>query len=201
MALAVGAGLTLAGMPACAQDPASEAQGVTYQLINVNSGKVADVAGSSVTAGAQVFQYTYHGTKNQQWKVLPVDGGYWEIANVNSAQALTVVDTPTANGAKCAQEPYTALPSQQWALQNVGDGTFWIINRGSGQYLEVAGSATAEAGTIDQWPRSGYPNQQWSMMPVDVVIAGTQADPAAHAPVHPKPKAKKTKRGTHSAPA
>ena len=191
---------SLAPLPARAQDPASEAQGVTYQLINVNSGKVADVAGSSVQPGAQVFQFTYHGTKNQKWRVLPIEGGYWELANVNSGQALTVSENSTTSGAKCVQEPYTALASQQWALQNTGDGTFWIINRGSGQYLEVAGSAKDEAGTIDQWTRNGYPNQQWMMMPIDVIIAGAPASPAGGASSLAKPKKIKHPSKIHAAP-
>ena len=50
-----------------------DAGGFWYQLVNVGSGKVADVSGVSVSDGARIQQYSSWGGANQQWRFSPVN--------------------------------------------------------------------------------------------------------------------------------
>ena len=46
--------------------------GFWYKIVNVGSGKVADVEGVSTANGANVHQYAYWGAGNQQWRFTAV---------------------------------------------------------------------------------------------------------------------------------
>ncbi len=51
----------------------SDSGGYWYQLINVGSGKVADVMGVSNADGARIYQYPYWSGLNQQWRFVRVN--------------------------------------------------------------------------------------------------------------------------------
>jgi len=88
--------------------------GVTYAIVNSNSGKVADVSGASTAPDTPVFQYPYHATTNQQWTAYSVGKGFWEFANVNSGMCLSVGGDFVSLGDAVVQTPYIGKPEQQW---------------------------------------------------------------------------------------
>lgn len=61
-----------------------------YEISNVNSGKLLDVAGGSTAPGGGVIQYHDGNTANQRWRLTPTGDGYFTIYNVNSSLVLSM---------------------------------------------------------------------------------------------------------------
>jgi hypothetical protein len=153
-----------------------------YILVNRNSGKVMEVADSSLSDGANVDQNTYTNGLNQQWDIIPFtpaggDMSYYDITAAHSGMAADLNNFSYANGANIQQ--WTNYPglNQQWFFQYVSNGWFYVRNRWSGKYLDVYGSSTANGGNIDQWSGNGGLNQQWRLIPAGNPV--TFALPAA----------------------
>jgi len=147
-----------------------------YVLVNRNSGKVMEVAGGSLTAGANVQQGTNTGTTYQQWNVTPVnsrvggDFSYFKIAAVSSGMVADVLNFSLANGGNIDAWSDVNNLNQQWYLEYVQDGWFYIRSRYSAKCLEVANASLASGGNIQQWDKDGGTNQQWRFLPVGAPV-------------------------------
>ncbi|MFY9153842.1 MAG: RICIN domain-containing protein [Prolixibacteraceae bacterium] len=147
-----------------------------YILINRNSGKVMEVSGGSITAGANVQQANYAGAAYQQWNVTPVDartGGdfsYFSIKAVNSGKSLDVYNWSLDNGGNMAIWDDTNGANQQWYLEYAEDGWFYIRSRHSALCLDVLNASNANAANIIQWEKNGKMNQQWRLIPVSAAV-------------------------------
>ena len=129
---------------------------------------LADVSGGSTAPGAGVLQWTWNGGHNQQWYLLPTDGGFAEIVNRNSGQCLAAPGYGA--GQQLIQTPCTGGPLQQWYLdiypgQSIQGQTEAIWNRATGLYADVSGASTSAGASIDQWYYNGNWNQQWYFGP------------------------------------
>ncbi len=91
----------------------------TYQIIAVHSGKCLDVAGASMNDGANVIQYTWHGSDNQRWKVIPAGGDYYQIQSVQSNKSLDVAGASVQDGANVIQFSWHNGDNQMWRLEEV----------------------------------------------------------------------------------
>ncbi len=165
-----------------------------YVLVNRNSGKVMEVAGGSVTTGANVRQNSViAGATFQQWNVTPVDsriGGdfsYFTITAVHSGKSLDILNWSLYNGGNILVWDDAKGANQQWYLEYAGDGWFYIRSRHSAKCIEVANASTANEANIYQWGKDGDYNQQWRFIPVDAPVefvkpgvpAGLMASPNA----------------------
>jgi len=88
-----------------------------FTIMNVNSGKYADVPSSSTTAGTAIDQYKGLGEDRQYWSITTAGTNTYKIINKVSGLALT--QSASTNGTIITQQPYTATTSQQWALNNI----------------------------------------------------------------------------------
>jgi Ricin-type beta-trefoil lectin domain-like len=117
-----------------------------------------DVSGGSMTAGADVIQWTLNGGTNQQWILRQRAGGYW-IVNVKSGLCL-------------ATDGVAGDSVFQWFCSDTDGGVLWgtgltvnnaigysIQNKGSGLYLDVRGSSRSAGAAIDTWYWNGGDNQ------------------------------------------
>ena len=126
----------------------------TYELANLNSGKVAESSGSSAANGASLYQAANIGAYNQLWKVQGVGHGQYVIENLDSSLAAMEVSGSSRNdGARVDQCAYT--PEQDLAKGGTasasGDG-------GAGG----EGAAQAFDGNIDtKWYDSGGGGKGW----------------------------------------
>jgi hypothetical protein len=127
-----------------------------------------DVSGGSTADGAPVLQWTWNGGHNQQWYVLPTDGGFAELVNRNSGKCLAAPDYVA--GHQLIQVACTGNPGQQWFLnvypgQSITGQTKSVWNRATGLYADVSGASTTAGAAIDQWTYNGNWNQQWYFGP------------------------------------
>ncbi len=127
-----------------------------------------DVSNASTADGAPVLQWVYNAGHNQQWYVLPTDGGYAELVNRNSGKCLAAPGYGA--GQQLIQVSCTGNPGQQWYLnvypgQSILGQTKAVRNRATNLYADVSGASTNAGAAIDQWYYNGDWNQQWYFGP------------------------------------
>ncbi len=138
--------------------------GVTYNLVNRNSGLLLDVSGASTANGGLLIQYASNGGKNQQWKLVnAATSGYFNLVNINSGLLLEVPGFSKTEGVQLDQWASNGGSNQQWKFVSQGNGYYTIVNLDSGYVADVSGGSTANNAIVDQWPANSGANQQWSL--------------------------------------
>ena len=84
------------------------------KIINVGSGKVLDVPGSSLNAGVQIQQFHDNDGANQHWGLLPDPSGAYKIFSVASSLYLDVRGASTANHTVVQQYTRVQANNQLW---------------------------------------------------------------------------------------
>ena len=136
-----------------------------YKIVNVNSGKVLEVAMSLVN-GKWIRQWDYVGATNQKWRILSTANNTFKLINLYSGLALSSAYPRTQSGLQLEQYTYTGWSGQKWMLDAVSPlnsgSKYSITARHSGKALDIAGSSVANGTYIYQWtvvPSS--PFQKW----------------------------------------
>ncbi len=140
--------------------------GSYYNLVNVNSGLVLDVASASTTAGGLIVQSTSSGATSQQWQLVEAGSGYYTLINRNSGLVLDDPGFSTATGTQLDQWGGNGGANQQWQLVGLSNGAYSIVNKNSGLFADVSGGSTASGAPVIQWTSTGGTNQQWQLVAV-----------------------------------
>ncbi len=134
--------------------------GHIYKITAKHSGKALEVAGSAQEDGANVQQWAYSSTLNQQWMAEDAGGGAWRLTPQHSLKSLDVFNASTADGANVDQWNYIGADNEKWLFTDlslgsanasigtvnpVGSGTL----SGAGIYT-IKGSGLGIAGTADK---------------------------------------------------
>ncbi|MEZ0255731.1 MAG: serine/threonine protein kinase [Chthoniobacter sp.] len=85
-----------------------------YKIINRKTGKAIDVEGHSHDDGHKLHSYSYNNGGNQQWRILPIENGYYQFINVESGKAISrpmVHPQPTPTPAPNSSKPGNPTPS------------------------------------------------------------------------------------------
>jgi glycosyl hydrolase family 62/ricin-type beta-trefoil lectin protein len=138
-----------------------------YVLVNRNSGKAMDVAGTSTADGAVIQQWARHDGANQQWQFVDSGDGYYRLKSKNSGKILDVNAQSTADGAKVQQWTDLNGANQQFRLADSDGGYVRLINRNSGKAVEVTGASTADGAAVVQYADANGNNQQWQLVRLD----------------------------------
>jgi hypothetical protein len=69
-----------------------EVQKGYFAIRSISNGQCMDVDGSSMSDGARVYQWEYHGGDNQKWALLPQKDGAYRFRCKHSERYLTVHD-------------------------------------------------------------------------------------------------------------
>ncbi len=143
--------------------------GISYELVNFNSGRVLDSTGGS--QGTQPTQYQATTSPNNginvHWLATQLSDGKWTFANFGGL-ILDDSGSGTTNGTAVIQWPSTGGVDQEWTLVPVGDGTYKLVNDYSGLDMEVAGASQSQGAAIDQWADvPGAPNEHWTFAPLN----------------------------------
>jgi hypothetical protein len=139
------------------------ATNANYKIVNKGSSKAVDVSGASMSAGANVIQWTDSGALNQNWRFVPVGDGSYEIVSRNSALLMDVSGAATTDGASVVQSSDTNAASQRWTLVAAGNGYYKIKNVNSGKLLGVSSGGTQLVQSTD----TGAGSQLWKAVNVD----------------------------------
>ncbi|MFS8095691.1 RICIN domain-containing protein [Lentzea alba] len=154
-----------------------------YQFLSVRSGNALDVAGADSADGVRIQQEKRSpDAASQQWRLKPVDGGYYQLVNNNSKKVLGVPKASTAQ-ANVEQQSDTGAEHQQWKLTEVGDGAVKIVSRSTGKVLCANDGDDGQA--VVQADDRGGADQQWKFAKADrpaapsapVVAAATRPSP------------------------
>jgi hypothetical protein len=145
--------------------PAGLDPSLVHVLQNVHGDRVMDVANNSTANGAPVHLWDRHDQANQQWRFIPLEGGFYEIEGVGSGKLLEIPSDPAARPG-AALLTRTGSPNQHWSLVEVGPGVVRLVNRATGQALEGRGGAPDNGTGVAQAPDGGHPHQQWRLLPV-----------------------------------
>ena len=144
-----------------------------YIIVNRSTGKVLQVDGGSLNAGANLVQGTNIGVTHQQWNVKPVyakiggDFSYVTITAQHSGKSPDVLNFSLNNGGNIIVWDDLKSGNQQWYLDYAEDGWFYIRSRHSAMCLNVTNSSTSN---VYQWEKNGGENQQWRFLPVDAPV-------------------------------
>ena len=105
------------------------------------------------------------GNPHQQWRLVPVAGGFFKIVSLSSQKVLDAKGSPT-DDSQVIQSADTGAPSQQWRVLYAVLGYYKIVSRTTGKALDVFAPGATPPSRICQWADHGGPNQQWSIVPV-----------------------------------
>ncbi|MEW1648589.1 RICIN domain-containing protein [Streptomyces sp. NPDC091219] len=139
------------------------AKNANYKVVNKGSNKAVDVSGGSLTAGADIIQWTETGAGNQNWRFVPVGDGSYKLVTRNSALVMDVSGASTTDGASVIQSADTDAANQHWTLTATGNGFYKIKNVNSGKVLDESSGGTQLVQNTD----SGADSQLWKVVNVD----------------------------------
>ncbi|WP_137290516.1 RICIN domain-containing protein [Natronorubrum halophilum] len=134
----------------------------TYEIANVNSGQLLEVANAETTDGANVQQHSDTGHATQQWYVEETGDGEYLLENENSGLLLEVAGNSTEDGANVQQYADTGCACQRWYINDEGNGEYTLEAVHSGSLADVEGSSTSDGANVIQWPDTGGANQRWT---------------------------------------
>jgi Alginate lyase/Ricin-type beta-trefoil lectin domain-like/Ricin-type beta-trefoil lectin domain len=180
-----------ASAPPVAPTPDS---GAWYNVVNVNSGKCADVYQGGITLGTNLDQWTCGaGQANQQWQLIPTDSGYYRI---NSRYVLMSFNVTGGTGAVGNNVPiqlwsYGGSSNEQFKpvylrTDSNGNDIYAFIARNSGLCLDVPGASTANGTQLDQFTCNNSNAQAFTFVDVDPA-PGSPIVPQQPAPTNPPP--------------
>ncbi|MEO0469750.1 MAG: RICIN domain-containing protein [Bacteroidota bacterium] len=139
-----------------------------YNILARHSGKGLDVAGSSLSSGANVVQNTISngGGANQRWRFEDAGAGNFHIKVRHSDMCLAAANNQQADGINVVQRNCNGAANQTWTVTDLGNGYHSITNLHNGRVLDVAGVSTANGANVQVWSNFSSDNQQWELVQV-----------------------------------
>jgi hypothetical protein len=137
-----------------------------HRLVIGSDALCADVFGNTTAAGAAIDQWTCNGQANQQFRFVPVSGGYGELQAQNSGDDVTVSGNSTAQGTPdIVQQPVSGASGSMWKPVQQSDGSWQFQNQNSGLCLDVFGAGSNTGQQLDQWPCKNAPGTNQDFTP------------------------------------
>ena len=137
-----------------------------YEVANVNSGKVLDIASGSTAAGANCQQYESNGTAAQKFTIKYDGNGFYTLVNLKSGKALEVESTAPATSVNVQQGDVSSTDAQKWAIADNGDGTYKLTSKATGLVLDVASASKDNKANIDAYTDNGTAAQKFTFKSV-----------------------------------
>ncbi|MEV4483113.1 RICIN domain-containing protein [Micromonospora coxensis] len=124
------------------------------QIVGVQSGRCAEIGGSSTTNGTQAQIWDCVGTANQRWTSTAS-----RQLMVYGTKCLDAFGQGTTNGTTVVIWDCNGQANQQWNIN--ANGTITGVQ--SGLCLDASGAATANGTKLILWSCNGGTNQQWQV--------------------------------------
>lgn len=136
--------------------------GSIYKISSKASGKVLDVANSSLSGSANVDIWTDTQSDAQRWIVTSVGNDRYTLTNVASGYLLNIASTPSS-GVNVNQIRSGATSSIQWKIVPHEDGYFTVQIASAPDYvLHVDNAATADGTNVSIYKSNGSDTQAWA---------------------------------------
>ncbi len=142
--------------------------GLTYYIVNQNSGLSLDLPEGKLDAGTNVQQWDFNKSWAQQWRLVAVDKDYFRIVSLGDESKCIAVAENTANdGVNVELQTYTGAANQLFKLKEY-NGYYGIVSKCSGDKgaLDVFEWSKENGGNINQYAFNNYACQLWSITPV-----------------------------------
>lgn len=137
---------------------------------SLDSSKVWEVTGASLTVGASVTLNIGSSGGQQKWTLEPViygpnvTEGTYSIKNVNSAKCLIVPGGSTANSVQVQQSTCDGTAPEKFQVLDAGDGYYRILNVNSGLSLHIANFLFGDNAALLQYAPHGGDNQLFAFV-------------------------------------
>lgn len=142
--------------------------GVSYQILNKNSGMALSLADHQTAAGTNVQQWSKSAESTQEWRLIAEADGYCRIVSMaDEAMCLTVDGSDATNGLNVELQEFSGADNQLWKL--IKSGSYYgIVSKCSGDAagLDVFEWSTENGGNINQWEFWDGDCQLWRIQPV-----------------------------------
>lgn len=136
--------------------------GSIYKISSKASGKVLDVANSSLSGSANVDIWTDTQSDAQRWVVTSVGNDRYTLTNVNSGYLLNIAST-AANSVNVNQIKSATTSSILWKIAPREDGYFTVQTASDTNYvLHVDNAATADGTNVSIFKSNGNDVQAWA---------------------------------------
>ena len=139
-----------------------------YKIIAVHSGKSLDIEGGNTNPGANVIQYTYGGTANQQWIIKEVGEGYYEIISKESGLCLDVTGGQISKaGANLELWYHNGADAQKFKfipIHLVNQGTYEIETKlDTNKVVDIASASQQEGGNAVIWNGGNVNHERFTL--------------------------------------
>ena len=139
------------------------------------SGRVLDVNGGSLLAGAALQIWSANCTPAQRYRFDLGADGYYTITNIKSGKVLDVLGAENISGAVVQQYDANGTDAQKWSIFVDDDGTYTISSKlktpDDGELmLDIHGASDADGARIQLYSANGTSAQKWILQPVTPVV-------------------------------
>ena len=142
--------------------------GVSYYIVNKNSGLSLDLPEGKTDAGTNLQQWEQNGCFAQQFRIIAEEDGWCRIASVgDESKVISVASNTAEDGANVELQTDTGADSQRFKLVQK-DGCYGILSRCSGakSALDVFEWSKENGANIAQYPYNEFDCQLFKVKPV-----------------------------------
>jgi arabinan endo-1,5-alpha-L-arabinosidase len=142
--------------------------GVSYYIINQNSGMAIDLPNGKLDEGTNIQQWERNGSWAQQWRIISVDNDYCRIVSVgDESMCIAVAESSSEDGVNIELQKYTGKDNQLFKIKKCGSD-YGIVSKCSNDTggLDVYEWSKENGGNVNQWNYWEGGCQLWSLSPV-----------------------------------
>lgn len=146
--------------------------GVSYYIINHNSGKAIDLPNGKLDIGTNIQQWERNGSWAQQWRMISVDKDYFHIVSIgDESKCIAVAQNSADDGVNVELQQYTGADNQLFKLKKFGS-EYGIVSKCSKDTggLDVYEWSKDNGGNVNQWNYWEGGCQIWSITPVHPTV-------------------------------
>lgn len=142
--------------------------GVSYYIINKNSGKAVDIPNGKLDEGINIQQWEHNRSWAQQWRIISEEDGYCRIVSIgDESMCIAVAESSGDDGVNIELQRYSGADNQLFRIVKSGSD-YGIVSKCSGGTagLDVYEWSTENGGNINQWNYWEGDCQLWKITPV-----------------------------------
>lgn len=137
------------------------ADGVYTLSLSFAQNKVVDVAGASISDGANIQLYASNGSDAQKFYIRNVGNHHYILISLTSGRVLEVESGNRNDGANVRQNAYNGSDYQKWQLICDENNYYTFISAATGKALDVSGGSSSNGANLQQYTMNGSGAQKF----------------------------------------